>query len=79
MRQSSEQLTQNLAQKGVNANTLKSRIRADIVWQQLIRGRYQSRMQLTDPEVLSHLKAKNPEEHDTSSDTTICCGRSSSW
>ena len=65
MRQSSEQLTQNLAQKGVNASTLKARIRADIVWQQLIRGRYGSRMQLTDPEVLSHLKAKNPEEHDT--------------
>jgi peptidyl-prolyl cis-trans isomerase SurA len=65
MRQSSEQLTQSLAQKGIHATTLKARIRADIVWQQLIRGRYQSRLQLTDPEVLAHLKAKNPEATDT--------------
>jgi peptidyl-prolyl cis-trans isomerase SurA len=65
MRQSSEQLTQSLAQKGINASTLKARTRADIVWQQLIRGRYQARLQLTDPEVLERLKAKNPEASDT--------------
>jgi peptidyl-prolyl cis-trans isomerase SurA len=57
-------LTKELAQKGINASTLKARIRADTVWQQLIRGRYQSRLQLTDPEVLAHLKAKNPEASD---------------
>ena len=40
------------------------RIRADIVWQQLIRGRYQSRLQLTDQEILQALEAKKPEERD---------------
>jgi peptidyl-prolyl cis-trans isomerase SurA len=64
MRMSTEQLTQTLAQKGINANTYKSSIRANIVWQQLIRGRYQSRLQLSDSEVVSALESKNPEEQD---------------
>jgi peptidyl-prolyl cis-trans isomerase SurA len=64
MRQSSEQLTQSLAKAGVNADTLKARIRADIVWQGLIRGRYQSRLQLSDREVLTLLETKKPEERD---------------
>jgi len=64
MQLSSEQLTQNLAKSGVNANTLKARIRADIVWQGLVRGRYQSRLHLSDREVLSALESKNPEERD---------------
>jgi peptidyl-prolyl cis-trans isomerase SurA len=62
MGQSGDQLTQTLAQKGVHANTLKARIRADIVWQNLIRGRYQSRLQLSDKEVL---EATKPDERDS--------------
>jgi len=64
LQKSSEQLTQDLAKSGVNVATLKARIRADIVWQQLIRGRYQSRLQLSDKEVASALEAKNSEERD---------------
>ena len=52
MGKSPEQLTQKLAQKGINASTLKARIRADIVWQQLVRGRYQSRLQVNDQDVV---------------------------
>jgi peptidyl-prolyl cis-trans isomerase SurA len=59
MRLSSDQLTKSLANSGINANTLKARIRADIVWQQLVRGRYQSRLQLSDSEVMKALTAKN--------------------
>jgi len=64
MGQSGEQLTQNLGQKGVNSSTLKARIRADIVWQNLIRGRYQSRLQLSDKEVVSHLESTEPDQRD---------------
>ena len=63
MRLTSEQLTQNLAKQGINDHTLKSRIRADIVWQALIRGRYRERLQASDREVLSLLEGK-PEERD---------------
>jgi peptidyl-prolyl cis-trans isomerase SurA len=64
MQKSSEQLTQDLAQKGINVSTYKASIRANMVWDQLVRGRYQARMQLSDREVLSHLEAKKPEERD---------------
>jgi peptidyl-prolyl cis-trans isomerase SurA len=55
MGQSADQLTQSFAQKGVNVSTLKARIRADTVWEQLVRGRYQSRLQLSDKEILARL------------------------
>ncbi|MPZ41284.1 MAG: peptidylprolyl isomerase [Rhizobiales bacterium] len=64
MGQSGEQLTKTLAQKGIHASTLKARIRADIVWQQLIRGRYKSRLQLSDKEIASALATVKPEERD---------------
>jgi peptidyl-prolyl cis-trans isomerase SurA len=64
MNRSADQLTQDLAQKGISASTLKSRIRADTVWNQLIRGRYRERLQLSDQEVVSALAAKNPDERD---------------
>jgi peptidyl-prolyl cis-trans isomerase SurA len=63
MNRSTEQLTQDLAQKGIKPSTLKSRIRADIVWQQVVRGRYGSRLQPpSDREVVSLLESKNLED-----------------
>ena len=64
LQKSADGLTKDLAHKGINASTLKSRIRADMVWQQLIRGRYQSRLQLSDREVVSLLESKNMETRD---------------
>jgi peptidyl-prolyl cis-trans isomerase SurA len=64
MRLNSEQLTQSLAKSGVNANTLKARIKADLTWQNLVRGRYQSALQLTDKDVLSAMESKNIEDKD---------------
>jgi len=64
MRLNAEQLTQNLAKSGVNAGTLKARIKADLVWQTLVRGRYQSSLQFTDKEVLSAMESKNIEDKD---------------
>jgi peptidyl-prolyl cis-trans isomerase SurA len=58
--QSADQLAAGLAQKGVNVSTLKARIRADMVWEQLVRGRYQSRLQVSDKEILAQLDT--PEE-----------------
>jgi peptidyl-prolyl cis-trans isomerase SurA len=59
MHLSPDQLTQQLAKSGVNANTLKDRIRAENVWTQLVRGRYQASMQLSDKEVDLALEAKH--------------------
>lgn len=61
MDKSAAELTQVFAQKGISANTLKSRIRADIVWNQLIRGRYRERLGVNDSEILAALAAKDPD------------------
>jgi len=61
MQRSPDQLTKQLAEKGISANTLKARIRADIVWNQLIRGRYRERLQLNDQDIRAALAAKDPD------------------
>src|SRR5262245_8002337 len=42
MRQSPREFTDQLARTGINVETLKARMKADIVWTQIIRGRYQA-------------------------------------
>jgi peptidyl-prolyl cis-trans isomerase SurA len=59
MHQTADQLTQNLQKGGVNPQTLKSRIRADSVWQQLVRGRYSASLQLSEKDIELALQAKN--------------------
>ncbi|MBK5960773.1 hypothetical protein CCR97_21570 [Rhodoplanes elegans] len=59
MRLSPEQLTATLAQNGIQPGTLKSRIRADITWQQIVRGKFQSSFQFRDRDVLAAAEAKN--------------------
>jgi peptidyl-prolyl cis-trans isomerase SurA len=65
MRLTAEQLTQSLAKSGIGANTLKSRIKADLAWQQLVRGRYRESLQLSDTDVNKALETKKVEETDT--------------
>ena len=63
-RMTPDQLTKDLAKSGINPSTLKAKIRADIIWAPLVRGRYQSRLHTTDTEVLTAMEAKNPEDRD---------------
>src|SRR5262245_54757740 len=67
MRFTAEQLTQSLERGGVRANTLKARIRADTVWQQLVRGRYQASLQLSDKDVEIALQANNAAGQESNS------------
>jgi peptidyl-prolyl cis-trans isomerase SurA len=62
MHKSADQLTQDLAKSGINASTLKSRIRAEMVWQQIVRGRYGASLQLSDREIDLAMQSKNVEE-----------------
>lgn len=62
LRLTPEQLTQAFAQSGVDATTLKSRIRADTAWQYLIRGKFQSSLQISEKSVLAELKARKPDD-----------------
>jgi peptidyl-prolyl cis-trans isomerase SurA len=62
MRLSADQLTQTLAQGGVDARTLKSRIRADLTWQYIIRGRYQSSLQISEKSVLAEIETRKKDD-----------------
>jgi peptidyl-prolyl cis-trans isomerase SurA len=65
MHQSADQLTQNLQKGGVNPQSLKTKIRADSVWQQLVRGRYSASLQLSEKDIELALQAKNQSGQST--------------
>ncbi|MBB4659361.1 peptidylprolyl isomerase [Parvularcula dongshanensis] len=59
------ELERDLAQQGIALDSLRERIRADITWEQLVRGRYSSRVNVTDEEVedvLTDLRARTQDE-----------------
>jgi peptidyl-prolyl cis-trans isomerase SurA len=63
MRFTPDQLTQSLARSGINAQTLKARVRADLVWNQLVRGRYQASLQVADSDVRGVLETKSTDDN----------------
>jgi peptidyl-prolyl cis-trans isomerase SurA len=62
MHLTAEQLTGALAHAGIDAATLKARIRADISWQQIVRGKFQSSLQVRDKDVRDKLKDKDDKK-----------------
>ena len=61
MRMTSDQLTATLAKSGLSPTTLKDRIRADMTWPQLVRGRYQQSLQIGEKDILTARESK-PDE-----------------
>src|SRR5262245_15876231 len=55
-RMTADQLAENLLKNGVNPNTVKARIRAQNVWQQLVRGRYRESLQIPDKDIENALR-----------------------
>src|SRR5947209_8626456 len=68
MRKSAEQMTQELGQRGIGVDTIKERIKAEITWNQLVRGRYSPSLQLNEKDIDAILKDKNITDAET---TTI--------
>jgi peptidyl-prolyl cis-trans isomerase SurA len=58
MRQTPEQLTKTLESKGVHSSTLKSRLKADMTWNQIVRGKFQNSLQIGDRDIRSALERK---------------------
>jgi peptidyl-prolyl cis-trans isomerase SurA len=59
------QFTQMLKQQGLSADTLKARIHADFVWQQIIRGKFQGSLQVGEKEVEVKLQGANKSDSKT--------------
>jgi len=62
MRATPQQFTEQLARSGLKTDTLKARIRAELIWGQIVRGRYQASFQLNDRDILARVENKNQEE-----------------
>jgi peptidyl-prolyl cis-trans isomerase SurA len=57
MRLSPEQLAKSLESQGIRPETLKARIKAEMVWTSLVRGRYKERLQVGEKEVAAAVAA----------------------
>jgi peptidyl-prolyl cis-trans isomerase SurA len=51
MRITPDQLTKSLESQGIRPDTLKARIKADMVWSNLVRGRYKESLQIGEKDV----------------------------
>lgn len=57
-----QQFSQVLERAGISPNTVKARIRAEMTWQQLIRGKFGSSLQIGESDVANALKERNESE-----------------
>lgn len=62
MRLSSEQLNQVLEKQGVRPETLRARIKAEMVWGSLVRGRFKESLQVSEKEVAATVKGAGEEQ-----------------
>jgi peptidyl-prolyl cis-trans isomerase SurA len=61
MRLTPEQLTKTLESQGIRADTLKSRVRADMVWSNLVRGRYKESLQVGEKDIEEKAKEQGED------------------
>ena len=62
MRITTDQLTKSLESQGIRPETLKSRIKAEMVWTSLVRGRYKESLQVGEKDVADAVQAKGDEK-----------------
>lgn len=67
MRMSGPQLAQALTQGGVDPATLKSRIKADLTWQQIVRGKFQSSFQIREKDVMAAAESRRKDDKELTS------------
>ncbi len=65
MRISPEQLTKSLESQGIRPDTLKSRMKAEMVWTSLVRGRYKERLQVGEKDVAAAVQAEGVDKLQT--------------
>ena len=61
-RMNQQQFAHELATQGVQISGLKSRLKAQMIWTQIIRGKFQSSLQLNDSEILKELETRKKDD-----------------
>ena len=67
MRITPDQLTKSLESKGIRADTLRDRIKADMVWTSLVRGRYKDSLLVGEKDVNDAIQVKGDDKGDVAS------------
>jgi peptidyl-prolyl cis-trans isomerase SurA len=62
MRITPDQLTKSLEAQGIRPDTLKARIKADMVWTSLVRGRYKESLQVGEKDVAAAAKVDGADD-----------------
>lgn len=62
MRITPEQLTRSLESQGIRPETLKARLKAEMVWTSLVRGRYKQSLQVGEKDVAAAVRANGNEK-----------------
>ena len=65
MRLTPEQLAKSLEAQGIRPETFKARIKADMVWTSLVRGRFKESLQVGEKEVAAAVQASGDEAQNT--------------
>ena len=59
-----EQFAQMIERSGIAPNTIKARIRAEMTWNQLVRGKFSSTLEIGDSDVTRALRERNDSQAD---------------
>ena len=62
MRITPDQLTKSLESQGIRPDTLKARMKADMVWTSLVRGRYKESLQVGEKDVAAAVQVSGGDE-----------------
>jgi len=62
MRITADQLTKSLETQGIRPDTLKTRMKADMVWSNLVRGRFKESLQIGEKDVAAAVQVKGGDE-----------------
>jgi peptidyl-prolyl cis-trans isomerase SurA len=65
LRLTPEQLAKSLESQGIRPDTLKARIKAEMVWNNLVRGRYKESLQVGEKDVAAAAKGSGEDKADT--------------
>jgi peptidyl-prolyl cis-trans isomerase SurA len=65
LRLTPEQLAKSLESQGIRPDTLKARIKAEMVWNNLVRGRYKESLQVGEKDVAAAAKDSGEDKADT--------------
>jgi peptidyl-prolyl cis-trans isomerase SurA len=67
MRTTPEMLAKSLESQGIRPDTLKARMKAEMVWTSLVRGRYKESLQVGEKDVAEAVQVKGDDKQETES------------